>query len=163
MTSKMKPKMLMATAIGALLLSAQAYASDGTITFNGEITTQTCSIAGGGNQTVALPSVQQSALQNVGDVAGATAITIGLTGCTIGSDTVVAGFEVGQNVDPVTGRLKVTGGATNVQIGLYNTNDTPITIGDINTIEGEALTTDAVTLRYVAKYVATGGAAGSGT
>lgn len=153
----------------ALAISSSAHAADGTITFNGSISAQTCTINGNGTGnkdfTVTLPTVAASALPADGATSGRTPFSIAVSGCSVKSGSVSTWFEPDGNVDPVTHRLKNTasGGAANVQVGLLGGDSTtaiqpgvstPSTLIDTTTGDAE--------LKYFAEYVATGGAAGSG-
>ena len=146
--------------VGVFSLSAPAQASDGTITFTGTITANTCQVEGGGqNMEVKMPSISTSALKNDGDTSAASNFAIQLKGCTSTAKTVKLGFEVGPNVNPSTGRLKLNDGdgvAKNVEIGLYNKDDSAITIGDHGTVQGVTLADGGGTVMYRAKYVKTG-------
>lgn len=67
----------------SLCLPALALA-DNTINFQGEVTSQTCSVDINGNATsplVLLPTVPTTSLSTQGDVAGQTDFTVRLTGC----------------------------------------------------------------------------------
>ncbi|KWB69836.1 hypothetical protein WL40_12560 [Burkholderia ubonensis] len=147
----------------AAALTGSAYASDGTITFTGAINTQTCKITGGGDVSVQLPNMQATALKAAGDTAGDTRFKIAVSGCdTSQQQSVYAAFEPGPNLDPATGNLKLQGAdaAKNVQIGLKNLDNTPITIGDSTTVKAVPLDKNgAATMEYVARYVATDAAA----
>ena len=174
-------KKLLTTASATLLLAGiatQAQASDGSITFNGQVSAVTCTInagSGGTNGTVTLPIVAKSSLATISATAGTTQFSINLTGCTgLGTapnnlTKAAAWFENSSDVNS-SGRLinTATGGAANVEIALYNlTSSTPIVIGASNGpgTSGAAFPIDAngaATLNYQAKYYATG-AAGAGT
>ena len=162
-------------------LTPAAFASDGTITFTGRITTQTCTISGNGggnNFTVALPTVSTAALGTAGNMAGRTPFNIRLAGCTPNAGNVAVYFEPGATVDTTTGRLINTAAATpaaddvaavpaatNVQVGLLNANMSNIAVGSAFATQGSqqvALADGAATLQYYAQYVATGGAATAG-
>src|SRR5690606_11398524 len=82
-----------------------ANAADGTITFVGQVTDKTCTIAtpGGVNQVVTLPTVSRATLGAAGATAGRTPFSINLTGCSAGD--VATYFEPGATVDFATGRL----------------------------------------------------------
>ncbi|PRJ59258.1 fimbrial protein [Haemophilus influenzae] len=88
--------------------------ADGTITFNGRVVDQTCTVKNGnnsGNFEVKLPTVNKTQLASVGAVAGLTRFNIELTGCksaaTGGTDGVRAYFlPNSQYVDPNTHNLK---------------------------------------------------------
>jgi len=154
----------------AASLPTASYAADGTITFTGLITSQTCTISGNGggkNFTVTLPTVSTSALAAAGATAGRTPFNIALTNCTPNSGNVSTYFEPGATVDTTTGQLlNASGTATNVEIGLLNTDSSVITLGAAQASQNSkvvALASGAATLKYFAQYVATGGAATAGT
>lgn len=151
---------------GMALATSSAFASDGTITFSGEITDNTCTISGnsGGTPsfTVNLPKVAASALQAAGDVAGATPFDIKLSGCS-SAGKVYTYFERGPNVDTSTGDLKNTAAAhnaSNLQVRVTNADDD----SQINMALGASqnshqvdidATSKSATLKYYAKYIAT--------
>ncbi|OQS37987.1 fimbrial protein [Chromobacterium haemolyticum] len=69
--------------LASLCLPALVWA-DNTINFQGEVTSQTCSVDINGNAAtplVLLPTVPATSLSTLGDVAGQTDFTIRLTGC----------------------------------------------------------------------------------
>lgn len=113
-------------------ISSAFGAADGTITFNGRVVDQTCTVSTGtsGNFYVTLPTVNKTQLASAGAVAGLTRFNIELTGCkpaaTGGTNGVRAYFlPNSQYVDPTTHNLKniaqTTAGvdkAENVQIQL---------------------------------------------
>lgn len=113
--------------ISSLLLAgiSSAFAADGTITINGEVTDKTCDIVTpqGKDFTVTLPTVSRQTLASVGDVAGRTPFTISLANCSEGK--VATYFEPGSTVDFTTGRLNNTlpAGAKNVQVQLLGDNN----------------------------------------
>lgn len=162
-------------AIAALTAAVPQFASaaDGKITFNGSITSQTCTISGNGSAskdfTVTLPKVSASSLDTAGKTAGRTGFNIGLSNCTPSTGSVHTYFEPGTYVDTTTGRLKLaTGGASNVQIGLSNaSNSSQIVLGAADAAQRSLavpLSSGAATLSYYAEYVATGAAtAGAAT
>jgi major type 1 subunit fimbrin (pilin) len=165
----MKLKLLSAVALAALtMVSQQASAADGTITFTGLIKSPTCTINGGvpaaASFTVTLPTVGTTALTAAGKTAGTTPFSIDLTNCPAGS-TPRAFFEPdAAKIDMTTGRLKNTGAATNVQVALLNDDLTPI---DVSKTDGSQNSTSATldaagagTLKYRAQYYATGAVAG---
>ncbi|PZX34075.1 major type 1 subunit fimbrin (pilin) [Cupriavidus phytorum] len=160
-------KLLAALIVAGTAMGAQsAHAADGTITFNGNITAQTCKINGNGtnsnNFQVQLPTVSTSILKSLGDVAGQTPFNISLTECTPDTGNVHTFFEAGPTTDATTGNLIVeAGGAQNVQIRLLNggTANTPIKAGYTDQAQNSnavALTNGAATLSYYAQYYATG-------
>ncbi|AZG12382.1 fimbrial protein [Cupriavidus pauculus] len=158
-------------------MSAPAMASDGTITFTGRVTGQTCTLSGNGgaaNFTVPMPTVAAGALNRQGAVAGRTPFNIRLTGCTPNTGNVGVYFEPGATVDNTSGRLVNTAvasaatettpavtPATNVQVGLLNDALDNIVLGAAYAAQNSqqvALADGAATLQYYAQYVATGAA-----
>ncbi|WP_027014959.1 fimbrial protein [Comamonas composti] len=169
----MKSKIITALVVmGAATASQFAAAADGTITFNGQVTAQTCTINGNGSGskdfTVTLPTVSTSALAAAGATAGRTAFNIALTNCTPASGSVHTFFEPGPTVNLTTGQLRVAAGAnsaTNVEIGLLNDDFSAIKAGAAdasqNSKPANISATGTATLPYFAQYVATG-VAGAG-
>lgn len=161
----MKQKFFAMTLMCALLgvASIGAHASDGTITFTGNVTAQTCTISGNGGTasfTVALPTVSASSLAAAGATAGRTPFNIALSNCAQGSGNVHTFFEQGPTIDATTGNLLVnTGGATNVEIQLQNANLTNIALNQPDSTQNSAsmsISTGTATLNYFAQYIATG-------
>lgn len=145
---------------GATVASPQAFAADGTITFNGEIVANTCVVTTGtnGSFTVTLPKVGANTLANTGATAGRTPFQIALSGCSSSQNggKVHAYFEPGTTVDSVSGRLK-TGNAT-VQIALLNDDGTPILAGSPDASQASKMVVisgNQATLPYFAEYYAT--------
>jgi len=152
-----------------LVTSQTSAAEDGTITFNGEITSVTCDITGGmegqtgqgADFTVTLPTVSTTALDASGRRAGDTGFWIGLSGANCRTGQAGVYFERAQSkIDTTTGRLTNTstasGAARNVQIGLLTENKTDINLN--NAGEGsqqKALTASGVRFNYWAQYYAT--------
>jgi len=168
----MKSNLLSALVLASTAMAAQvASATDGTITFNGQITAQTCTINGNGTGAkdflVTLPTVSTSALAAAGQTAGRTPFSIALSACTPDSGNVHTYFEPGVTTDADTGNLKLdAGGASFVQIGLLNEDFTPIKAGFSESAQNSkpvAIAGGSATLSYFAEYVATGAAAGAGT
>lgn len=171
----------------AALAPQLASAADGTITFNGQITDTTCTVtgsggaAGTGNITVTLPTVSASALAAAGQSAGDRGFSLVLGGganCTNGKTGAMwVETTATPALDTATGALKnqAAGGATNVQVRLVNpANTQPINLG-INAAVTNGATVIAASnqpaatiagntaeLKYVAQYLAVGGAATAG-
>ncbi|HID7510739.1 TPA: fimbrial protein [Enterobacter hormaechei] len=163
---------LLAAAIGAV--SGSAFASDGTITFNGKITDITCTVkvsGGAASNTVTLPTVSTTALKAINDTAGVTPFTVSLDGCqqnkTAYTGTTAKAsvyFEPGATIDTTAGTLKNTapGGATLVDLQVLDggVNGTPIHLGDAGQLTNNAqitiAKTGATTIPYAVRYHATG-------
>jgi major type 1 subunit fimbrin (pilin) len=177
---------LLATALavscGALALAAPSAnaADNGTITFNGQVVTNTCNVNGGTSSfAVTLPNVQTSALTSNGVGAygaSATAFTLNLTGCPVYATAIKVGaqFYSATNADAtVLGGLKNTTGtgyATGVDVQLLDNTNTAFTIGTAAPT-GNANVTDQVavsntgtaTLNYKAQYYVANAAPTAGT
>lgn len=103
----MSMKKYLAMITGSLLVSSSAMAvSDNTITFQGEVSDETCSVVINGNQAkpvVLLPTVSTKDLSEQGKTAGPITFDIGLSGCT-GSQDKTTKFPLSLSVirSPVT-------------------------------------------------------------
>jgi major type 1 subunit fimbrin (pilin) len=177
----------LAAVFGFVALAPQAKAADGTITFNGQVTDTTCTIAGGGaasgtgNITVTLPTVSSSVLSADGMTAGDTNFSLllgGGTNCTNGK-TAALWVETSATpaLDASTGALKnqAAGGASNVQVRMLNpANNQPINLGvnavvtngasviSANNQPAATISGNTATLNYIGQYLAKGGAATAG-
>ncbi|EMG7385716.1 fimbrial protein [Salmonella enterica] len=150
----------------AVISSAGAMAFDGTITFNGKVVDQSCSVdTAGKNLTVTLPTVAASSLDLASKTTGMTPFYIKLTGCGVGpnqSKKVKLFFDNSATVDANTGNLMNTASGTkaeNVQIQLMNA-DAATAINLNKDFAGQSvkvtdITAPDVTLRYNAQYFAT--------
>lgn len=167
----MKSKVLTALALWGI--STLTFAVDGTITFTGEVTNNTCTISGNGGGkdfTVTLPKVSATALNTAPDhVAGRTGFNIALSSCNPTGGNVRTYFEPGPTVNLTTGRL--TTAVPNVEIGLLNADFSSIKIGAADgstpgtTQNSQTVAisgTGTATLPYFAEYNALAGAAGTG-
>lgn len=179
-------KTLFSAALAAVfgLVAMQASASDGQINFTGQITATNCIVTGGAgtdgaakNITVALPTVSTAALSAGGATAGDHPFTLvfggtGSTGCVDGTKVTLhfdsaatpSGYA-GTMVNAATGNLKNKTGAgfaTNVEVGLTLPNGSPINMYTSNGSPQATITGGTASIDYVARYVATGGAAAAG-
>ncbi|SAL47548.1 fimbrial protein [Caballeronia cordobensis] len=155
-----------ALASGAMILaSGSAFASDGTITFNGALTAQTCTVNGEGQGkdfTVTLPTVSTAKLAALGQTAGATKYSVVLSACSpvTSSSKASVFYEAGATVDPSDGRLIVaSGGAANVKLQLNNWDGSQIKAGYSATMQNSQpadISTGTATLNYQVQYYATG-------
>lgn len=162
----MKKTILASLLAAASLAPLAAFASDGTIQFNGEVTATTCTVninGGGANPKITLPKVSSATLNAANKVAGATNFNVSLTACTPATGGARVFFEAGTGVDAVSGRLiNGTGTATNVQVQLLNSAGGVIVAGapsgSQNTGAMVPITGGAATLSYAAQYFATAAA-----
>lgn len=150
------------------VINSSAFAVDGTITINGQITDTTCTISvdgGSADATVTLPTVSASTLAANGAVAGMTPFNIALTGCTgVSLNTAQTYFEPGAFTDSNTGRLNIDAtvpdSASNVQVQLLNADRQPLVVG-ASVANGQNdipvdISSGSGTLNYFAQYYATG-------
>ena len=157
---------LAAVLTAATVAPLSASAADGTITFNGQVTAQTCSIAtpGGADFSVNLPTVISNSLSAAGETAGRTAFSIQLAQCDAGQ--VATYFEPGATVDFSSGRLNnqaAQNAASNVQIQLLGGNGQFLPVVASGTAQDNSQwvtvdTTGTANLNYFAEYYATGNA-----
>ncbi|EBX9237826.1 fimbrial protein [Salmonella enterica] len=159
----MSMKKYLAMITGSLLVSSSAMAvSDNTITFQGEVTDETCSVVINGNQAkpvVLLPTVSTKELTDQGKTAGPITFDIGLSGCTpMDKTTKISTVFVGNQVTS-NGNLGNTGSAKNVEVQLLDTSGNPINLtggftgnGDLQ-LEPNASEASAT---YTAQYYSTG-------
>ncbi|MGL5385917.1 MAG: fimbrial protein [Enterobacterales bacterium] len=147
---------------------AQA-ASTGTITFNGELTANTCDVAIDGqptDATVILPTVSTGTLAAVNRTAGDTRFMMELTNCST-TENVSAFFQAGASVDS-NGRLINSGTATQVSLQLLDGSSAAqdvINIGSQDQVANTvylATNSGAASLPYIVRYYAEG-ATGAGT
>jgi major type 1 subunit fimbrin (pilin) len=166
----------LATVFGVAALAPQAAsATDGTITFNGKISSATCSIgssgtpATGGSFTVTLPTVATSALGSAsGTVAGITPFAIKLTGCSnLTTGNIKTYFEPGSTIN-TAGRLSTATGAgqaTGVDLALLNFDQSAINLNTPSTNTSTAAVTStstSATLNYFVEYYNNGGTLAAG-
>jgi len=135
------------------------------------ITTPTCTITAGDNQTVTLPTIDTSQLAAAGRTAGMTPFSIGVTGCPDGFDgasIVFTGTAVSNTTGNLTnGTASNKGGAKNVEVQLLNGPGSSLS-GALNLSKKTTaaaqnsgtfpVVNDAVTFNYYAQYYATAAA-----
>lgn len=156
-----------ALTIGA---ASSAHAQSGTITFNGEVTTTTCDVTingtAGTDGNITLPTVATGSLV-AGNSAGKTPVTVHVGGgsaqCTSGS--VALELNPNRNAQVTNGRLNnlaAAGPATNVVVGLRDSQDRLIDVSTPWTSERVNLTAGGADVVFAGEYYAEGGNAGAG-
>jgi major type 1 subunit fimbrin (pilin) len=174
MSTNMK-KILIGTLISAMGLAAAvahaAPASNGGVaTFNGELTSTTCTVTGNGQSndfTVTLPTISISALSAAGSTAGSTGFNIALTGCPAGASKVHTFWNLGTNTLS-DGNLLNGGTASNVEVQLVDYNNGQNVI-DVSKSDGSqnsqsvGISGGAAKLLYAAQYISPKGGAGAGS
>ncbi|MBP6346673.1 fimbrial protein [Neisseriaceae bacterium CLB008] len=160
----MKKLIMVSSLLAALGLVGQAQASDGNITFNGELTASTCDVVVDGqasDATIVLPTVSVSALDAAAKTAGQTTFSMALSNCTGTLQTASAFFESGASVEAATGRLQnMTGTAGNVSLQLIDSSSASnavIKAGDqsqINNTTYVDISGGSANLPYAVRYYA---------
>ncbi|WON77501.1 fimbrial protein [Serratia sp. UGAL515B_01] len=148
----------------AMAISVGANAvSSGTVTFNGELTADTCTISADSvNKVVTLPKVPTQDLNVAGAEQGSREFQLNVEDCPETITQVAARFSanVASDYNSVTGNLvnvsTATTPAKQVEIRLYNVDGTPIGIG--STGEFFNVVDQKATMTYVGGYYATGAA-----
>ena len=143
------------------LASGSAFAaSSGTITINGQVMDQTCTIVGDADQTVTLATVAKADLAVLGKEAAKQSFTINLTDCAAGDVFAFFSADTAALIDPATNTLVNRGAATNVNVALYEENGQRIELGNAAYVYADtkavAADDDPATLMYSAGYYATG-------
>ncbi|AJJ11475.1 putative fimbrial protein [Yersinia rohdei] len=114
-------KITLAIALFSASTTIAMAASNNTITFQGEVTAQTCSVSVNGvdaNPMVLLPTVSSSDLDASGKTAGKTTFTLGVTGCASSAADIDIKTVFVANQVTTSGNLGNTGTATNVELQL---------------------------------------------
>lgn len=131
-----------------------------TVTFEGEVTSQTCSmnINGQTNSVIMLPTVNVSEFGTTltkGQTAGLTPFTVSVSGCTAsttGSTSIATKF-LGYDVDSTSGTLtnRATTDAAvgySVQLMTAATGGTAVVLNGITSVDGLVLAKDATSASY---------------
>lgn len=140
----------------SMSVSFGANASDGTVTFTGAITDQTCVVdASSANLTVDLGTIGSSSFSAAGDTAGASRFDISLTGCPGTFTKVAARFDgPTDSTNPDLLALTNTGTqASGVAIQIANIDGSSLNIGQEST--QFPIDSTASTLKFIARYEAT--------
>lgn len=151
----MNNRLLPITIAATIGVISNANAADGTISFTGAISDQTCIVESGStNLTVEMGTISDSAFSAAGDTAGASRFDISLESCP-SFTSVAARFDgVADSDNPDLLALTDTGSAaTGVAIQISNTDGTAIGIGNEST--QFPIDAGSATLNFIAKYQAT--------
>lgn len=115
-------KSILFAALVAIPFVASAQSAN-TITFQGEVAAQTCSVAVNGNTSspvVLLPTVSQSDLDVQGKSAGQTEFTVSVSGCAASASAQAVNTKFTPNNATASGNLANAGTATNVSLQLLD-------------------------------------------
>lgn len=140
-------RLLAATAAALAATGPSSHAATGTITFTGAITGNSCTVRvngeGTGDGAVALPVVDTAALGPDGapNTAG-TFFDISVSNCANPATRIVAYFEAGPTVDPLTHEL-ISSGTSNVGVRIYEASEATVVGAQVT--PGVTTTTQALT------------------
>lgn len=138
--------------------------TQGTVTFTGKLTPDTCSITSGDeDKQVKLPTLSIQSLDAAGKVAGTTTFDLHVDSCPATVTQVAAHFEAinSDGFDATTQNLtnstaKVDGGAENVEVRLFDKDgSTQIPVGGTGSMFDVDATTHKATMTYIGGYYAT--------
>lgn len=167
----MSKRLLSAALITGLSVAAfapnAAHAVDGTITFSGKISANTCTVgssvngvAGASSFTVTLPTVNAAALGSANTVAGTTPFAIALTSCSAGMTSVKAYFEP---TSAINGSGRLASGVAGVDLQLLNDSGTAINLNTQANATSATVVSTKATLNYSVQYYNNGaGSVGTG-
>jgi major type 1 subunit fimbrin (pilin) len=174
MSTNMKKKLtgivISAMSLAAAVAHAAPASNGGVATFNGQLTSTTCTVTGnsqGTDFTVKLPTISTAALSTAGSTAGSTGFNIALTNCPAGASNVHTFWNLGTNTLS-DGNLLNGGTATKVEVQLVDYNNGQNVI-DVSKADGTqnsksvGITAGAANLTYAAQYVSPTGGAGAGS
>jgi major type 1 subunit fimbrin (pilin) len=155
---------ILALAIAASLCPLLASASDGTLTFGGELKAETCTITGPKDFTVTLPTVAVSSFSTTTDKVGDTPFSISVSGCSAGLTGANVYFEHGATVLTAGGTLKNTaasGAAGNVELAQLTPSGewidlAPPSVTSQYTQLNNNLSSNAARLDFIVAYLANG-------
>ncbi|SMG54099.1 fimbrial protein [Paraburkholderia susongensis] len=144
----------------ASMVFAQAAPGTGRVTFNGQLTDDTCVInAGDEDQTVTLDTLSSQSLAVAGQVAGSRMFDISVSQCPSTLSNVAAHFET-TNMNPSTRNAINQASASpaqNVEVQLLDSNGTtPILLGSTGTFVPIDATAGTAKMSYGGQYYATG-------
>lgn len=156
-------------ALALAMASSSAFAAgevtQGTVTFNGELIAETCSIVSDDvDKQVTLPTLSVTTLDAAAKTAGSTTFDLSVENCpkTGTPGSVAAHFEAigSDGFDPATGNLTnsepTATAATNVQIRLFDVNGTKqIPVGGTGGFFPIDTTAGTAKMTYIGAYYAT--------
>lgn len=140
--------------VSSLLLTSQAFASNGIVHFTGEIIESTCEVSTGTkDQNVDLGKVNKSTFTDVGSTASVQAFQIDLVNCPQTYKKANARFDGTEDGD---GYLKLNnGGAAGIAIAIYNRADNSLLKLYNQSKTADISAEGSASLPFMARYIAT--------
>lgn len=164
--------MNLSKALLAVVLLPGLAAAAPTVTFQGEVTSQTCqaSINGETNSFVLLPTVPVTSFSGAGSTAGLTPFSITISNCQApsGADLAMKTNFLGRNVTSAgnLGNAATSNKASDVEIQLTTSaaGTTPIVLNGVTAVSGLVLPqgSTSATYQFGARYITEGGAPTAG-
>lgn len=160
----MKKTTLAGTILIVSLASGVAVAAP-TVTFQGEVTAQTCDVSVNGhtNAVVLLPTVANSLLSTSGQTAGLTPFTVNISNCSApAADTAIQTNFLGYNVSSAgnMSNMATSAPATNVEVQLTDAGSggNAVTLSGVTPVDGLILPAGETSASYQfgVQYYATG-------
>ncbi|MFJ3458563.1 fimbrial protein [Scandinavium goeteborgense] len=137
--------------------------TQGVVTFTGKLIAETCIVDDTSKDIqVTLPTLSTTSLAAAGDEGGSSTFTINVKSCPAEITKVAAHFEAidATKFNAVTGNLinqdlEADGGATNVEVRLFEADGTVIPVGSTGSSFAVDATDGTAALTYVGAYYAT--------
>lgn len=152
--------------IAMTTLPVMALAAD-TLTFKGEVTTQTCSVSinGGSATVVLLPTVSTKSLEKTGGTTGDTAFTLEISGCEAPKEDIKVVMKLLGTSVTDSGNLRNVGSAGGVAVQLVDPDGEPVKLSGITTVNGLVLRRGETSANrdFTVRYVREGGEMHAGT
>lgn len=156
----MKKNLIALALVAGSAFVGVANAVDGTITMTGNITDATCAVTVP-DMTIDFKGVGSTSFGAVGTGSGDKPFNIALTGCPTG-DSISIRFNGAADATK-NDLIGVTGGATGVAVGFFESNGTTAIARGTDSAAHTVPATGDLSLQYVAKYVKTQNAIVEGT
>lgn len=157
-------KLAILTTFVSVFAMQNAFAADGTVSFNGKITATACKI-NSSSTNVSMGTISTSAFgTSAGITAAAKAFNIVLTECPSGSNYINVRFDgTPDAANPsILALTPGTGVASNVGIALFESNGETLIPLNTNSAQ-KSITSGTNTLPYVAKYMSTAASVTAGS
>lgn len=164
----MKKNIIAAALMASAVMSASALAADGTISFNGNITDETCDVTGGSDAlTVNMGTAGSNSFKSAGDTSLSKPFVIKLTNCPAAWTTTPKDVRINFDGDIANGdssilKLSKDSDATNVGIQIKDAHNDIVKMQEDSgtySLKGGSTINE---LRFTARYIATAATVGAG-
>lgn len=165
----MKKKIIAAALVASAVMSASAMAADGSVTFNGSITDETCEVTGGSDAlTVDMGVAGSNSFDGKGSTSLAKPFVIQLTNCPAAWTATPKDVRVNFDGDIDNGdsgvlKLDSASDAKNVGIQIKDANNAVVNMQEDSSTYTLTGGSTVNKLRFTARYIATADTVGAGT